>query len=138
MTSNVLRLGSGGPWEEVAGYSRVVRAGSLAWVAGTTAVIDGQLVAEGDAYGQASAAFELALDALAKVDMKPADVVRTRMYVTDVDLADDVCRAHVELFGTIRPVATLVVVKALIDPRMLVEVEVDAYSSQTAISQPDP
>jgi enamine deaminase RidA (YjgF/YER057c/UK114 family) len=133
----VLRLGSGGPWEDAVGYSRVVRAGSLAWVAGSTAMIDGQLVAEGDAYGQAMAAFEIALSALARVGMNPTDVVRTRMYVVDANLAEDVCRAHVELFGKIRPVATLVVVKALIDPRMLVEVEVDAYSAQTAIDQPD-
>ena len=131
MAPSVLRLGSGGRWEDAVGYSRVVRAGSFAWVAGSTAMVDAQIVSEGNAYGQTIASFEVALQALARVGMEPTDVVRTRMYVIAADLADDVGRAHAELFGKIRPAATLVVVKALIDPRMLIEVEVDAYRVET-------
>ena len=109
------------------GYSRVVRAGPHAWVAGSTALVDGQLVAEGDAFGQATAAFGVALGALNRVGLQASDVVRTRMYVVDAGLVGDVGRAHAQLFGQIRPAATLVVVSGLVDPRLLVEVEVDAY-----------
>ena len=121
------RLGSGGHWEDPVGYSRVVRGGPHAWVAGSTALVDGQLVAEGDAFGQATAAFGVALGALNRVGMQASDVVRTRMYVVDAGLVGDVGRAHAQLFGQIRPAATLVVVSGLVDPRLLVEVEVDAY-----------
>jgi len=123
----VQRLGSGGHWEDPVGYSRVVRGGPHAWVAGSTALVDGQLVAEGDAFGQATAAFGVALGALNRVGMQASDVVRTRMYVVDAGLVGDVGRAHAQLFGQIRPAATLVVVSGLVDPRLLVEVEVDAY-----------
>lgn len=127
MSSNVERRGSGGPWEELVGYSRVVRAHSLAWVAGCTAVIDGQVVADGDAFTQTVESFGVAGRALKSVGMTLADVVRTRMFIVDRALADDVGRAHAQIFGGIKPAATLVVVAGLIDPRLLVEIEVDAY-----------
>ena len=108
------------------GYSRVVRSGELAWVAGCTAVVDGVIVGEGDAYRQTLEAFRVAQTALESVGMSLSDAVRTRMYVIDRTTADDVGRAHSELFDAIRPVATMVVVAALIDPRLLVEIEIDA------------
>lgn len=124
------RQASGGPWEDAVGYSRVVRAGELAWVAGSTAVVDGQLRGEGDAHQQALVAFGVALRALESVGMTAVDTVRTRMYIVDRALADDVCRAHFEIFEAVRPVSTLVVVAGLLDERMLVEVELDAWSSR--------
>lgn len=122
----VERRSSGGPWEDAVGYSRVVRAGELAWVAGCTAMVDGVLVGEGDPYRQTVAAFEVAERALESVGLSLADAVRTRMYVVDSASADEVGRAHSELFDLIRPASTMVVVAGLIEPRLLVEIEVDA------------
>ncbi|WP_431875301.1 RidA family protein [Micromonospora marina] len=123
----VTRLGSGGPWEALYGYSRVVRAGSLAITAGCTSTVDGRVAHAGDAAAQTAQAIRIGLDALADVGAGPADVVRTRMYVTDRIYADEVGRAHNAVFGPVRPVATMVVVAGLIDPELLVEVELEAY-----------
>ena len=118
---------SGAPWEEAVGYSRAVRAGQFVAIAGTVAVdADGQVVGA-DAYTQARYAMEKAARALAALGGDVRDVVRTRMYV--VDIARDheaVGRAHREVFGAARPAATMVEVRALISPGLLVEVEVDA------------
>ncbi|MET7707859.1 RidA family protein [Micromonospora sp. NPDC005413] len=121
------RLGSGGPWEQRYGYSRVVRAGDQAWTAGCTATVDGRVVHVGDAAAQTAQALRIGLAALAEVGAEPGDVVRTRMYVTDRLHADEVGRAHNAVFGAVRPVATLVVVAGLLDPEHLVEVELEAY-----------
>ncbi|MFC4150204.1 RidA family protein [Micromonospora mangrovi] len=123
----VTRLGSGGPWEAVYGYARVVRAGSLAWTAGCTSTVDGRVAHVGDAAAQTAQALRIGLDALAEVGAAPADVVRTRMYVTDRIYADEVGRAHNAVFGAVRPAATMVVVAGLIDPDHLVEVELEAW-----------
>jgi enamine deaminase RidA (YjgF/YER057c/UK114 family) len=123
------RHGSGGPWEDGYGYSRVVRAGPWLLVAGSTATVDGTVRHVGDPYEQAVLAFRIALDALAGAGGRPEDVVRTRMYVVGSVHADAVGRAHGSVFASVRPVATLVVVAGLLDPEMLVEVEVDAYRS---------
>ncbi|MEH0934866.1 RidA family protein [Micromonospora psammae] len=123
----VTRLGSGGPWEAVYGYARVVRAGDLAWTAGCTAMVDGRVAHVGDAAAQTAQALRIGLDALAEVGAEPADVVRTRMYVTDRIHADEVGRAHNAVLGAVRPVATMVVVAGLIDPDLLVEVELEAW-----------
>jgi len=123
----VTRLGSGGPWEQRYGYSRVVRAGQFAWTAGCTATVDGRVVHVGDAAAQTAQALRIGLAALAEVGAEPGDVVRTRMYVTDRLHADEVGRAHNAVFGAVRPAATLVVVAALLDPEHLVEVELEAY-----------
>ncbi|MGV9214775.1 RidA family protein [Micromonospora sp. RB23] len=123
----VTRLGSGGPWEQSYGYSRVVRAGVLALTAGCTATVDGQVVHVGDAAAQTAQALRIGLAALAEVGAEPGDVIRTRMYVTDRLHADEVGRAHNAVFGAVRPVATLVVVAGLLDPDHLVEVELEAY-----------
>jgi len=129
--STVERWGSGGPWEDVVGYSRVVRAGSRWITAGCTATIDGVLQCPDDAYGQAIVAFGVALDALGRAGAATTDVVRTRMYLVEPADADAVGRAHAELFGDVRPASTLVIVAALIDPAMRVEVEVEAFASGT-------
>jgi enamine deaminase RidA (YjgF/YER057c/UK114 family) len=123
----VTRLGSGGPWEQSYGYSRVVRAGDLALTAGCTSTVDGRVVHVGDAAAQTAQALRIGLAALAEVGVEPGDVVRTRMYVTDRLHADEVGRAHNAVFGAVRPVATLVVVAGLLDPEHLVEVELEAY-----------
>jgi len=121
-----LNVGSGGPWEARVGYSRAVRVGPNVWVAGSTAMTPEGLVGEGDPYRQAVQAFRTIEAALAKAGAGLADVVATRMYVTDMANWEAVGRAHGELFGSIRPAATMVQVAALIDPRMLVEIEAQA------------
>ncbi|GAA3336717.1 RidA family protein [Amorphoplanes nipponensis] len=121
------RFGSGGPWEQRYGYSRVVRAGHLLLTAGCTATVDGEVTGLGDPAAQARTAFGIALAALAGAGATIGDVIRTRMYVTDAAYADAVAGVHGELFAAVRPVATLVVVAGLLDPRHLVEVEVEAY-----------
>ncbi|TDB82642.1 RidA family protein [Micromonospora sp. KC721] len=123
----VTRLGSGGPWEAVYGYSRVVRAGALAWTAGCTSTVDGRVAHVGDAAAQTAQALRIGLAALAEVGAEPADVVRTRLYVTDRIHCDEVGRAHQAVFGAVRPAATMLVVAGLIDPDLLVEVELEAY-----------
>ncbi|TDC72648.1 RidA family protein [Micromonospora sp. KC606] len=123
----VIRISSGGPWEGRYGYSRVVRAGDRAWTAGCTSTVDGVVTHVGDAAAQTAQALRIGLDALAEVGASPADVVRTRMYVTDRSHADEVGRAHHAVFGAVRPAATMVVVAGLIDPDQLVEVELEAY-----------
>jgi enamine deaminase RidA (YjgF/YER057c/UK114 family) len=124
----VERHGSGAPWEAAVGYSRVVRAGDLVLVAGTTATMpDGAIAGLGDAYLQTRQAIENVSRALAQVGATPADVVRTRIYVTDITAWEEVGRAHAEAFGDVRPVTAMVEVSALLDPRMLVELEAEAW-----------
>jgi enamine deaminase RidA (YjgF/YER057c/UK114 family) len=121
------RFGSGGPYEKIYGYSRVVRAGDRVVTAGCTATVDGVVTGVGDPHAQTLTAFRIALDALARAGASLEDVIRTRMYVTDRSHADAVGRAHGEVFATVRPAATLVIVAALIHPDMLVEVEAEAH-----------
>jgi len=125
----ITRIGGQAPWEARYGYCRVVRAGRWAFTAGTTATGPDGVLHRGDAYAQTIAAFGIALRALAQAGVSADDVVRTRMYVTDIGQQEAVGRAHAELFGQIRPVATMVEVSALADPDHLVEVEVEAYAS---------
>lgn len=129
--SGVQRLSSGGPWEDAYGYCRAVIAGPNAYVSGCTAVVDGVVHHEGDPYQQAIAAFGVALETLRQGGFDKEHVVRTRMYVTHTRDMDAVGRAHKELFDAMRPAATMVVVSKLIDPQMLVEVEIDAYRDGT-------
>jgi len=116
------------PWEAEYGYCRVVRAGDWVLVAGTTATGAAGVLHPGDAYGQTRAAFTIALDALRAVGVGADQVVRTRMYVTDIGDQAAVGRAHRELFGEHPPVAAMVQVSGLADPDHLVEVEVEAYA----------
>jgi enamine deaminase RidA (YjgF/YER057c/UK114 family) len=124
--ADVERLGSGGPWEEVVGYSRVVRVGDTAWTAGCTATVDGVVQHRDDPRGQALVAFEVALFALARVGFDREDVVQTRMYLARSGDAEAVGRAHSELFDAVRPAATMITVNGFVDPAILVEVEVVA------------
>ena len=121
-------ISSGAPWESTVGYSRAVRVGNVVEVAGTTAQ-DGDGVTGADAYAQTKRALEKIGDALAAAGASFADVVRTRLFVTDISQWEAVGRAHGEVFGDIRPASSMVEVKALIDPRMLVEIEVTAIIS---------
>lgn len=128
----IRRISSGGPWEDTIGYSRAVVAGPWVLVSGCTATVDGEVGPVGDAHGQARVALGIALDALAQAGASASDVVRTRMYVRDIADAEAVGRAHQEFFGTVRPAASMVEVSGFIDPRMLVEIEVDAYQEGAA------
>jgi enamine deaminase RidA (YjgF/YER057c/UK114 family) len=121
------QVSSGGPWEEKVGYSRAVRVGRRVYVAGTTAVgPDGKLVGPGDPAAQTRQAFATIETALRATGAELSDVVRTRFFVTDISRWDEYARVHGELFRSIRPVATMVEVARLLEPGMMVEVEVDA------------
>jgi enamine deaminase RidA (YjgF/YER057c/UK114 family) len=121
-------ISSGAPWESIVGYSRAVRVGNVVEVAGTTAQ-DGDTVTGTDVYTQTKRALEKIGEALAAAGATFADVVRTRMFVIDISQWEAVGRAHGEVFGAIRPAASMVEVKALIDPRLLVEIEATAIIS---------
>ena len=122
------RHGSGGPWEPVVGYSRVVKAGPIIEVAGCTAVDgDGNIVGGSSVYDQARQALANVVSALATVGAQPEHVTRTRLFITDITRWKDLGRAHGEVFGDIRPVTAMYGVSGLLDPRMLVEIEASAY-----------
>jgi enamine deaminase RidA (YjgF/YER057c/UK114 family) len=121
------RISSGSPFEDVVGYSRAVAAGDQVWVSGCTSVVDGQVVHAGDMGAQATQAISIISTALGSLGCSLADVVRTRVYVTDIARWQEVAAAHRTAFGDVRPAATMVEVSALIDPGMLVEIEAVAY-----------
>lgn len=121
------RTFSGAPWESKVGYCRALRAGDRIYVTGTAAVDeDGRPYAPGDVYAQTRRCFEIIQRALQALGADLSDVVRTRMFVTDISRWQEVGRAHGELFAGHPPATTMVEVSALIDPEMLVEIEADA------------
>jgi enamine deaminase RidA (YjgF/YER057c/UK114 family) len=124
-------VSSPSPYEDQVGYSRAVRVDDSVWVAGTTATVDGIVVGVGDPYEQARVAFGIALASLRTAGLEPKDVVRTRMFVTDIGHFAEVGRAHKELFDEVRPVATMVQVAALAHPDHLIEIEIDAHVAQS-------
>ena len=121
------RISSGGPWEAVAGYSRAIVVGDSCWVAGTTdAGPDGRSRHPGDVAAQTRAVLEIIERALAEAGFGLGDVVRTRMFVTDIGGWDEIVAVHGAVFGAIRPASTMVEVSALVDPSLLIEIEADA------------
>ena len=121
------RLSSGGAWEAAGGYSRAIVVGDSCWVAGTTdAGPDGRSLHPGDIAAQARATLAIIDAALTDAGFSRTDVVRTRIFVTDIERGTEVLAVHGEVFRSIRPAATMVEVSALIDPSLLVEIEVDA------------
>jgi len=123
-------ISSGGPWEATAGYSRAVVVGDTCWVAGTTdAGSDGRSLHPGDIGAQTRAVLSIIEAALADAGLTMGDVVRTRMFVTDISRSAEVGAVHAAVFGSIRPAATMVEVRALIDPSLLIEIEAVARRS---------
>jgi enamine deaminase RidA (YjgF/YER057c/UK114 family) len=129
MSDAVERVQSDSPWEETIGFARAVAAGDRVIVSGTMPFVGRVLHGEGDPYEQAMTAFGNALTALKQFGLGAESVIRTRMYLTHMRDVEAVSRAHSELFGAVRPASTLVVVSGFVDPRVLVEVELEAFRS---------
>jgi enamine deaminase RidA (YjgF/YER057c/UK114 family) len=123
---NRINISSGAKWEDKVGYSRAVRVGDIVEVAGTTAVENGNVVGLNDAYFQTKVILQKIEKALIEAGASLKDVVRTRMFVTDISQWEKIGKAHGEFFRVIKPVTTMVEVKSLIDPEMLVEIEATA------------
>lgn len=121
-------ISSGSPYEPIIGYSRATVCGDYVHVSGSTATVDGVLQHEGDAYGQAKVALNTVIsNALAEAGYTLADVVRSRVYCTTAEAADEAGKAHGEIFSEIRPALTILSGVQFINPKMLVEIEVDAW-----------
>jgi len=131
---NAKRAFTGAPWEARVGYCRALRVGNQVWVTGTAPVDpDGSVHAPGDAYAQTVRSLEIIQAALAEVGARMEHVVRTRMFTTDISRWEEIGRAHGEVFADFPPATTMVEVRALIDPAMLIEIEADAV-----VRFPDP
>ena len=129
MKAKRTKIFSGTPWEPKVGYARAVMVGDVVHVSGTTGTDPtGKVVAPGDAYAQTRQTIDNIENALKRLGLNLEHVVRTRIYVTKIDLWEDVARAHAERFGEIHPATTLVEVSRLVDPDMLVEIEAEAVA----------
>ncbi len=128
--NNRINISSGAKWEDIIGYSRAVKVGNIIEVAGTTAINeDGNVVGANDPYEQTKFIFEKIEKALASAGASFRDVVRTRMFTTDISQWEEIGRAHGEFFREIKPAASMIEVKGLIDPELLIEIEVTAILS---------
>jgi enamine deaminase RidA (YjgF/YER057c/UK114 family) len=141
--SAISRISTNTPWEPIVGYSRLVRAGDLVAVSGTTATDErGLIVGAGQMYVQARQALANIRTALERAGLAMDDVIRTRMFVTDMDRFTEAARAHKEVFADSPPASTVVEVRRLANPLMMIEIEADAYagaaSNQTAGTRPKP
>jgi enamine deaminase RidA (YjgF/YER057c/UK114 family) len=121
-----LNVSSGAPWEDIVGYSRAVKVGNVLEISGTVAVRDGEIIGRDNPYLQAKCALEIIEETLVKVGASLKDVVRTRMYVTNISQWQLIGKAHGEVFGKIKPATSMVEVSKLIDPEYLVEIEATA------------
>lgn len=121
-----LNISSGAKWEDIVGYSRAVKLGNVVEVAGTTAVIDGKIVGVNEAYAQTKAVLQKIEIALKQTGATMENVIRTRMFVTDIGRWEEYAKAHSEFFKNIKPATSIVEVKALMDPEMLIEIEATA------------
>lgn len=126
MTDERIKIASGSIWENIVGYSRAVRVGNIIEVAGTTAMDGDMLVGQGDVYSQTKYIFEKIEKVLYQAGGSLTDVVRTRMYVTDISNWQQVAKAHSEFFGQIKPVTSMIEVSRLINENLLIEIEVTA------------
>ena len=124
------RVFSEAPWEKKVGYCRVLKAGDQVYVTGTAPVEDGKTYAPGKGYEQAKKCLEIIRDSLANLDVPMSKIVRTRMFVTDISRWEEFGRAHAEFFIEYPPTTSMLEIKGLIDPEMLIEIEADAYISK--------
>ncbi|MEO6694747.1 MAG: RidA family protein [Ignavibacteria bacterium] len=124
--SNRVNISSGVKWEDIVGYSRAVRTGNRILVSGTTSIEEGIIIGEGDFYLQTKTILKKIQRALEEAGASMDDVIRTRIYVTDISKWEEVGKAHGEYFRKIKPVSSMIGVSALIDPKMLVEIEAEA------------
>ena len=130
-------ISSGAKWEDIVGYSRAVRVGSVVEVTGTAAVDDqGQIVGVGDPYRQTQFIIAKIEYALQAAGASLADVIRTRIFVTDISRWEEIGRAHREAFGAIKPATSMIEIRALIEPGMMVEIEASAIISDTSRDAP--
>ena len=134
MTKERVNIASGSPWEPLRGYSRAVRVSDMLFVSGTTAMsAAGEVVGIGDAYEQTRHVIKVIKDILAVENFTLNDVIRTRLFVTNISKWEEYARAHSEAFDNIRPASSIVQVTRLVDPRLLVEMEVDAQTGCTTV-----
>lgn len=127
------RVFSGAPWEEKVGYCRAIKRGEFIAVSGTTAIREGQVVGPGNAFLQTLTCFEIIESALAQLGASLKDVIRTRMFVTDISQWESFGKAHAQIFAQSPPATSMYEVKSLIDPQLMIEIEADAIISTTKI-----